>query len=135
LIVIAIVVIAAVLVYVLSTGMIGSLTGAGGAQVKEQLIIEAYDWTENPKVGMYVNVRNTGSKTVTIDRVYVGGIPVQIRGDSGPTTLAPKDSSRLVLIFPSPLSDKISSGGQYTIKIVTSTGGVFARAATAGSYG
>jgi flagellin-like protein len=45
LLMIAIAVAAAILVYVWSMGLVGTLQGTGGQQTREQLIMEAYDAT------------------------------------------------------------------------------------------
>lgn len=44
--------------------------GGGGSQVKEQLIMEAYNWVN---ASLTVTVRNVGSSAVTIAAIYVGG--------------------------------------------------------------
>ena len=45
LLLIAIAVAAAIIVYVFSIGLLGGLQTSGGQQVKQQVIMEAYDWT------------------------------------------------------------------------------------------
>ena len=45
LLLIAIAVAAAILLYVFSIGLLGSLGSGGGQQTKEQLILEAYSWS------------------------------------------------------------------------------------------
>ncbi len=61
LLLIAIAIAAGVLLYVFSIGLIGSLQGAGGQQVKDQVIMEAYKWSGTT---LTLNLRNTGSTTI-----------------------------------------------------------------------
>jgi P pilus assembly chaperone PapD len=125
---IAIAVAASIIVYVWSIGLLGGLMGGGGSQVKEQLIMEAYSW---PTVGgLAITVRNVGSSSVTIASSYVNGVkqtptwlPVAV--DPGATS-----TTTVTITGFTP-----TSGVAYTIKIVSSTGGVFAFTATYGSSG
>ena len=62
LLLIAIAVAAAILLYVFSIGLLGNLSGSGGQQTKEQVIMEAYNFP--PNQGLMITVRNVGSATV-----------------------------------------------------------------------
>jgi len=68
---IAIAVAAAILVYVWSMGLIGTLTTGGGSQTREQVIVDAYAWNATGDMTLYL--RNVGSAEVILDAVYVGG--------------------------------------------------------------
>jgi flagellin-like protein len=124
LLMIAVAVAASVIVYVWSAGLLGTLMGGGGAQVKEQVIMEAYDWVATGTLKIYV--RNVGSSAVKIVAVYVGGslntmavdLPVKAATSISPNTLG-----------------TVSSGTAYTIKVVTETGGVFSFSCICGSSG
>jgi flagellin-like protein len=123
LLMIAIAVAAAILVYVWSMGLVGTLQGTGGQQTREQLIVEAYNaigatWT--------LYIRNVGPTTSTIAAVYVEGTPVTV---SGGTSLTPGASGTVTL---SNLPTTINPGAAYTVKIVTSSGAVFSYSVIAG---
>ncbi|MEM2122278.1 MAG: archaellin/type IV pilin N-terminal domain-containing protein [Candidatus Bathyarchaeia archaeon] len=128
LLMIAIAVAASILVYVWSMGIIGTLQTAGGEQTKEQVILEAYDWTDPDKLVLYV--RNTGSTDVTIAAVYVGGsdcspnagVPLDLGGDS--------DKIEIDSGLP-----EIAPGQSVTVKIVTKTGAVFSYSVVKGRAG
>jgi len=125
LLMIAVAVAAAVIVYVWSAGLLGTLMGGGGAQVKEQLIIEAYSWPDGGALTLYV--RNTGSSSVTIDKVYVGGSSGSIGSQSA---IAPAGTTSVTVSGVGGVA-----GTAYTIKIVTKTGGVFSFSCIYGSSG
>ena len=129
LLMIAVAVAASVIVYVWSAGLLGTLMGGGGAQVKEQIIVEAYDWGTLGSLKLYI--RNVGSTEVTIAQVYVGG--AQCSTSWNPVMpLAPKGSSTGTVT----ISGMTATGGTaYTVKIVTNTGGVFSFSCIAGSAG
>ena len=123
LLMIAIAVAAAILVYVWSMGLVGTLQGTGGQQTREQLILEAYDATGTATWTLYV--RNVGPTNSTISAVYVEGTPVTV---GGTTSLTPGASGTVTLTnLPS-----TTSGAAYTVKIVTSSGAVFSYSVIAG---
>jgi len=123
LLLIAIAVAAAVLVYVFSIGLLGSLQGGGGQQVKQQLILEAYDWTTTLKLSL----RNVGTAPVVIADVFVGGNPAVVGAS---TTVGIQ--SMTVMSFTSVSGLTPSPGVAYTIKIVTLDGAVFSYSAIYG---
>jgi len=127
LLMIAVAVAASVIVYVWSAGLLGTLMGGGGSQVKEQLIVEAYSWLTAGTLTL--NLRNTGSSSVTVDKVYVAGTSMTF---SGTTTIDPGVSATVTVTI-SGLST--TPGTAYTIKIVTKTGGVFSYSCIYGSSG
>jgi flagellin-like protein len=122
LLMIAIAVAAAILVYVWSMGLVGTLQGTGGQQTREQLIVEAYNaigdtWT--------LYIRNVGPTTSTIAAVYVEGTPVTVSGD---TILTPGASGTVTLSnLPT-----TNPGAAYTVKVVTTSGAVFSYSVIAG---
>lgn len=127
---IAIAVAASIIVYVWSIGLLGGLMGGGGSQVKEQLIMEAYSWPSG--LSLTVTVRNVGSSSVTIASTYVNGVK-----QSG-ATWTPSNAVDPGGTSSSPISVTgftPTPGVAYTIKLVSTTGGVFAFTATYGSSG
>jgi len=125
LLMIAVAVAASVIVYVWSAGLLGTLMGGGGSQVKEQLIVEAYSWPQGGSLTLYL--RNTGSSPVKVEKVYVGGST----GSITPTDIGVGVSMNV------PVSGLTGQtvGVAYTIKIVTTTGGVFSFSCIYGSSG
>jgi len=125
LLMIAVAVAASVIVYVWSAGLLGTLMGGGGAQVKEQLIVEAYSWP-SPGTTLTLYLRNTGSSAVTVQKVYVGGTPGTVSETDIPVgTSTDVDVTAVSGVL----------GTAYTVKIVTKTGGVFSFACIYGSSG
>ena len=124
LLMIAVAVAASVIVYVWSAGLLGTLMGGGGAQVKEQVILEAYDWLSTADLKLYL--RNVGSTDVEIAAVYVGGTQ-----DTGATGIISVKESVVLTATPG----TVSVGTAYTVKVVTKTGGVFSFSCIAGSAG
>jgi len=126
LLMIAVAVAAAVIVYVWSAGLLGTLMGGGGSQVKEQLIIEAYNWN-NPG-SLVLNIRNVGSASVTISKIYVGGTSMTFSG-------GPDIGVAAVVTVTVTIAGVSGYGVAYPIKVVTQTGGVFSFSAILGSTG
>jgi len=124
LLMIAVAVAASVIVYVWSAGLLGTLMGGGGAQVKEQVILEAYDWSTSSALKLYL--RNVGSTDVEIAAIYVGGT-----ADTTATGLVSVKQSKAFTVTPG----AISAGTAYTVKVVTRTGGVFSFSCIVGTAG
>jgi len=125
LLMIAVAVAASVIVYVWSAGLLGTLMGGGGAQVKEQVILEAYGWaTAAGPLDLYL--RNVGSSDVTIAAIYVGGTQYTTGVAS---TISVKGAAKISV------SHSGTAGTAYVIKVVTATGGVFSFSCIAGSSG
>jgi flagellin-like protein len=142
LLLIAIAVAAAVLVYVFSIGLLGSLQGGGGQQVKQQLILEAYNW--GTLASPILTMRNVGTAGITVADVFVNGVLATATvggagtGCNTPTGNVPVLTSCTISItgygtgtFPG-AGNSPTSGVAYPIKIVTSDGGVFSYSAIAG---
>jgi len=127
LLMIAVAVAASVIVYVWSAGLLGTLMGGGGSQVKEQLIIEAYNW--NNPASLVLSIRNVGSASVTIDKIYVAGSSM---GFSPPAASVPVGTVVSVSVT---ITGIAGYGVAYPIKVVTQTGGVFSFSAILGSTG
>ncbi len=121
LLMIAIAVAAAILVYVWSMGLIGTLQTGGGEQVKEQLMMEAYDWTATGT--LKIHLRNVGTTEVVVAAVYVEGVS---------NTMSKVVSIGAVTDASATSLPTIVSGRSYNVKIVTSTGGVFSYSCIAG---
>ena len=121
LLMIAIAVAAAILVYVWSMGLIGTLTSGGGTQVREQVIMDAYNWNASTD-DLVVYLRNVGSADVIVDAVYAGGQDVSTDMDFTLTVLGPVD---VVTVNPVAAGGTYTEGVSYTVKIITKTGGVF----------
>jgi len=125
LLMIAVAVAASVIVYVWSAGLLGTLMGGGGAQVKEQLIIEAYDWKTAGT--LVLHLRNVGSATSNVTTVYIEGASKTINPTS--LSLAPGVAGDLTVTATG------SAGVAYSVKLITRSGGVFTFSCIAGSAG
>jgi hypothetical protein len=124
---IAIAVAASIIVYVWSIGLLGGLMGSGGSQTKQQIIMEAYNWATAGT--LIFTLRNVGSSAATVAAVYLGGNPL-----SGvATTSVAIGASRQ--FTGSPSTTGYTPGAAYTLKIVSSSGGVFAFSVIDGSSG
>lgn len=108
---------ASILVYVWVTGFIGKMQGSGGQQVRDRIIMEAYEAEDSS--AWTLHLRNVGTAVLSISAVYVSGNPVSF---SGVTTYGPGESSTLTLDV-SALS--LQNGRSYLVKVVTSDGAVF----------
>jgi len=128
LLLIAIAVAAAILLYVFSIGLIGSLGSGGGQQTKEQIIMEAYNFQTS---SLLINLRNVGTASVDLGGAdyFLNGVQLGTPGGSCAATLAPSDHSTATL---SPNTASLVSGAAHPLKIVTPSGGVFAYTVTYG---
>ena len=102
LLLIAIAVAAAVLLYVFSFGLLGSLGSSGGQQTKEQVVMEAYTWSTGCTGTLTLTLRNVGPAAVNLGTAagdadfFVNG--VQITGGTGGTTnVTPGGSTQVIL--------------------------------------
>ena len=123
LLMIAIAVAAAILVYVWSMGLVGTLQGTGGQQTREQLIMEAYDATT---ATWTLHLRNVGPTSANVTAIYV-------EGKSVATTLSPliiKPGGATSVTVTPPIT--VTPGAAYTVKIVTASGAVFSYSVIAG---
>jgi flagellin-like protein len=124
LLLIAIAVAAAILLYVFSIGLLGSLGSGGGQQTKEQLILEAYNWGSSTTGGSISgSFRNVGPASINIGSadVFVNGIPCTFT-TIATSTLTPQGATTFTV---SVATGTFVPGAAYPMKIVTPTGGVF----------
>jgi flagellin-like protein len=135
LLLIAITVAAAILLYVFSIGLLGSLGSGGGQQTKEQLILEAYNWgTPASITGSFRNVGPAAINMAQAD-VFVNGLSASHPGGNCglSSTLAPQGACTFIITAPT--SGTFISGAAYPLKIVTPTGGVFSYTVVFGGAG
>jgi len=142
LLLIAISVAAAVLLYVFSIGLMGSLQGGGGQQVKQQLIMSAYNW--NTLAAPTFSMRNVGAVIVVVGDVFVNGVGVPPTqwgvsgtGCNSPASTIPVQVSCVIALsafgagtFGTATGP--TSGITYTLKVISMGGGVFSYSAVAG---
>ena len=135
LLLIAISVAAAVLVYVFSIGLLGSLQSSGGQQTKQQVIMEAYSWPATTAGGnpITMTLRNVGPSATEFSDAFINGVTAAPTGSCAPfntatNVLAVGQSCQLILTP----TNAPSGGVAYTIKIVTIDGAVFSYSAIYG---
>ena len=133
LLLIAIAVAAAIIVYVFSIGLLGGLQTSGGQQVKQQLIMEAYNWVDTTKP-VTLTLRNVGPAKEQFADWFINGAAATaggacVTGGTPVGTLDVGQSCVATLTDPS----TPSAGVSYVIKVVTVDGAVFSYAAVAGS--
>lgn len=132
LLLIAIAVAAAILLYVFAIGLLGSLGSSGGQQTKQQLIMEAYNWNAGTgSIGL--SLRNVGSASIDGTRtdVFVNGVKANAPTGSCSVTITPGQSCSMT--FSAPLATgSYVAGASYPLKLVTPDGGVFSYAVICG---
>ena len=131
LLLIAIAVAAAVLLYVFSIGLMGSLGSSGGQQTKDQVILEAYSWTT--PTSLILSLKNVGSSTVNLAKgsadYFVNGVAETPSSTcAGAASLTPGAPTCAVTI-PTPT---LTPGAAYPVKVVLPDGGVFSYTAIEG---
>ena len=134
LLLIAIAVAAAIIVYVFSIGLLGGLQTSGGQQVKQQVIMEAYNW--GTAGSLVLTLRNVGPASVEMQDYFISGTLVTPTGGSCGYSGSTKQLSvgtSCTETLPNPTGVTISTGVAYVIKIVTIDGAVFSYSAIAGS--
>jgi len=119
LLMIAIAVAAAILVYVWSMGLIGTLQSGGGQQVREQIMMDDYTWPDDT-TGLTLYLRNVGSSTVTVDAIYIEGVQA-----TSAAALTISIQSLTTISGLTVTGVTLTNGAAYTIKVITLTGGVF----------
>jgi hypothetical protein len=122
LLLIAIAVAAAILLYVFAIGLLGSLGTGGGQQTKEQLIMEAYNFPIGSPSSLSLTIRDVGPASIDVSHAdfFVNGVKVTATGCG--VTLTPTQSCSATL---SVTTTSLVSGAAYPLKIVTPDGGVF----------
>lgn len=144
LLLIAISVAAAIIVYVFTNSLTGNLTAQGGQQVSDQISMDAYSFSTLTAPTMVF--RDVGSSSVTITAVYFDGNLCQASGVT--CTAAPTyttGASPLCQAGPVCTSGEYVStqltvssqttGTSHIIRIVTSDGGTFTFTVIAGRSG
>jgi FlaG/FlaF family flagellin (archaellin) len=141
LLLIAIAVAAAVLLYVFSIGLMGSLSSSGGSQTKDQLIMAAYNWPTGGPLVLYV--QNVGSSTLNLlttggASYFVNGNLVAATAGAGTGSTAPActatqapGTGACAMSLPDP-AGTLTSGSAYPVKVVLADGGVFSYSAIYG---
>jgi flagellin-like protein len=138
LLLIAIAVAAAIIVYVFSIGLLGGLQTSGGQQVKQQVIMEAYDWTGSITANSLVlTLRNVGPANVQFADYFINGaLMTPTAGTCGysGTTAILKVGASCTETLPATISATgYAAGVSYVVKVVSIDGAVFSYAAIAGS--
>ncbi len=148
LLLIAIAVAAAVLLYVFSIGLMGSLGSSGGQQTKDQVILEAYNWAPLASGGalssLTLYLKNVGSSTVNLSPPATGtpGADYFVNGIAiaSPVVsvwrvlqlLAPGSPTCTVALTIVATTGYPTTGAAYPVKVVLPDGGVFSYTAIAG---
>ena len=128
LLLIAIAVAAAILLYVFSIGLLGSLGTGGGSQTREQLILEAYRFGTS---GMTVTLRNVGTSSINIgsaDFFYAGVPQTNAPAATCTGTLTPTQGCSMTFAVIQPTAGSLVPNTAYPLKVVTPDGGVFSYA-------
>ena len=131
LLLIAVAVAAAVLLYVFSIGLLASYETIGGQQMSEQLMLESYSWTSGVITGSF---RNVGSSPIPLGQadVFVNGMTAGHPGGAcAGLLLAPQQGCDFMVTT----SGAYIMGSTYSMKVVTSVGGVFTYPVTYGASG
>jgi flagellin-like protein len=134
LLLIAIAIAAGVLLYVFSMGLMGSLQGSGGQQVKDQVIVEAYQWiTPTP---LLLQLRNTGATVFDLTRAnyYVGGVQMASVTHTGTKCTATAFSPGMACTANVPIAGLTPVYGvAYVVKIGLADGGMSSYSAVYGT--
>jgi len=133
LLLIAIAVAAAILLYVFSIGLLGSLGTGGGQQTKEQLIMEAYNWDYDGDE-ITLTFRNVGPASIDAPNtdIFINGLTAGTLGDWGCDETLTPGASCVATGVDIPTGFSFVSGAAYPLKLVTPTGGVFSYSVIAG---
>jgi archaellum component FlaG (FlaF/FlaG flagellin family) len=143
---IAIVMAGAVIVYVYSSGLLGSLMGAQPQQpYTNQITLEYYSWPNSSKTSpnnmhnLTLYFRNTGSGRAVLADFFVNGTAATLTSGSCTTYTAtntyllPGGTCVAVLTIPTGLT--IAKGYAYSVRLVTRDGSVFSYTLIAGQSG
>lgn len=129
LLLVALAVAAAILLYVYAMGYMGQLQTSGGQQMKEQLVLEAYNW-QSTNV-LVLTVRNVGPTPINLASAdfFMNG-QASTWTMNCPSGLQPSQSCVISLTIPN-----AQQGTAYPVKIVTADGATFSYSAVCGSTG
>jgi len=145
---ISIVVAAAFVIYVYSSGVLGSLQGAQPQQpYTNQITLEYYSWPNSSSTypnnmhNLTLQFRNTGTGRAILADFFVNGTAVTLSGTTGTcftytttTTFLPPGST-CVAVLTIPSTTIIRAGYAYSVRLVTRDGAVFTYTLTAGQSG
>jgi len=134
LLLIAIAIAAGVLLYVFSMGLIGSLQGSAGTQMKDNVIVEAYRWTS--PTPLVLNLRNAGGSTLDLTKAnyYVGGVQMVNPTHTGATCTPTAFSPGMACAASVPIAGLTpTSGVAYVVKIGFADGGITSSSAVYGN--
>jgi len=129
LLLIAIAVAAAIIVYVFSIGLLGGLQTSGGQQVKQQVIMEAYNW--GTTTSLILTLRNVGPASVQFADWFVNGQTAAAAGACVAANFQLGVGSSCTVTLTPPTT--ASAGVSYVVKVVSIDGAVFSYSAIAGS--
>jgi hypothetical protein len=139
-----------IILYVYSSGLMGSLQGAQPQKPYAQMItVEYYDWTttasgtSDPTLHhLQIIIRNVGSGIAVLSEFFVSGVKITTPITGTCTTytsttkgLPPQGSNSCTAILTIPntgVTQTITSGIAYPVKVVTGDGSVFAYSLVAG---
>ena len=129
LLLIAITVAAAVMTYAFSMGLLGTLQAGGGQQIRQQLILEAYDWSGCCPGNLKLWLRNVGPALIVVGDIFVGGLRASYNLGPCHGTIRIQDSCRAIVHT---FQATIILGMEYPVKIVTVDGAIFSYSCKAG---
>jgi hypothetical protein len=143
LLLIAISVAAGILVYVYVNSLSGGLTQSGGQQMSEQLSMDSYAFAASGANNLVINLRNTGSASVTVDSgaMFYDGVltaDTHTGPGSGTSCFALGTSYQVTVGTPCYIVFHIigaTAGTGHLVKVVTVSGGTFVFPVTAGRAG
>ena len=148
LLLIAISVASAIIVYVFTNSLTGNLTAQGGQQVSDQLSMDAYTFS-NPAAPVFI-LRNVGSSSLTINQIYYDGNLCQASGatcNAAPTIggsstctggAVPGEvcsAGQYAAVTLPTISPAATVGTSHILRIVTADGGTFTFTVIAGRSG
>ena len=135
LLLIAIAVAAAIIVYVFSIGLLGGLQTSGGQQVKQQVIMEAYNW--NTLGTLSLTLRNVGPASVTFEDFFVNGVLQTAAATTGNCYTGASNTNTLAVgsscVVGVTVASTVAAGVAYVVKVVSIDGAVFSYSAIDGS--
>lgn len=123
LLLIAIAVAASLIVYVFSIGYVGQLQTNSGTQIKEQVILEAYNW--NIVNVAVLTLRNVGTNPVQVADVFLNGAASTITFSAGCSFGLFQSQTSCFLTLSVPSSAQVTVGEAYPVKIVSANGAIF----------
>ena len=134
---VAITIAAALLIYVYSSGLLGTLQGAQPQQpYAGQVALEYYDWTDTAKLNM--TVRNVGASVINVIKSdwFINGVKQYATigtctTGSSPTALLPQGSCKVDITIAAG-QPTVVTGVLYTVKMATIAGNVFSYSCIAG---